>query len=121
MKNLSDYTGEEAIELWADIFDEVTAIITDKEVAKVTTGDGASVKDASKVILKKFPKETEKILTRIDDSDLNGANIFPRLATFVTEMIIGDKANTFFKSAEQEVSEEESSGSATENTEGGAK
>ena len=31
MKRLSDYQGEEAIELWADLLDPISDILTDKE------------------------------------------------------------------------------------------
>ena len=31
MKTLSDYKDEEAIELWADLIDPLTAIFSDKE------------------------------------------------------------------------------------------
>ena len=120
MKRMSDYTGEAAIELWADIFDPVQVIAEDKEVQKYTTGDSFSVKDAAKVIMKKHKKEAFEILNRIDP-EINGANAFMGVIHFVTELVFGENSRTFFKSPEPEKSDTESSGSATENTEDGVK
>lgn len=120
MKRLSDYTGTEAFELWADIFDPVFKIISDDKVKKYTAGKDISVQEASKVILKKYPKEAYAILSRIDP-DINGANLFPGLVIFVTEMTLGDSARTFFRSAEPEKSDKEPSGSATESIGDGVK
>lgn len=122
MKRLSDYKGVEAIELWADIFDDVSTITSDEEVRECTIGKNISIKDAAKVIFRKFPKESYNVLTRIDpEASINGANVFPGLVNFVMELTIGEDSRTFFKSAEQEISAEEPSGSATVNTEDGLK
>ncbi len=122
MKRLSDYTGADAIELWADIFDPISTILTDEDVKRHTSGKSISINDATKVIVKKYPKETFEILGRVNDKEeINGANAFPMLVSLVAELVIGDKASTFFKSAEPVKSDEESSGSATENIEDGVK
>ncbi len=121
MKRLSDYTGEEAIEIWADIIDPAMVIIEDEEVQKYTTGKGISIKDAVKVILKKYRKEAMEILNRINDKPLNGASSFPALTVFVSELVFGDNVKAFSRSSEQEKPEDESSGSATGNIKDGEK
>ena len=113
---LSDYTGSEAIELWADIYEPVSTILADEDVKKHTTGKGISVNDAAKVMLKKYPKEVFEILNRVDEKETNGANVYSKVVTLIIELISGEKVSTFFKSAEPGKSEEEFSGSATENT-----
>lgn len=118
-RHLSDYVGEEAIELWADIFEPASDILGDAEVQKYTTGKGIDVNKAAVVIAKKYPKQTYTILERISEDEVNGANLFARLMAFVFELIAGDKASAFFKPAEPGNSVEEPSGSAMENTEGG--
>ena len=35
MKKLSDYKGDEAIELWADLLEPMTEILGDKDIAKI--------------------------------------------------------------------------------------
>ena len=120
MKRMSDYTGEEAFDLWADIYEPVRAISDDKEVKKYTSGKDIDIQEAANVILKKHRKEAFKIMNRIDP-DINGANILTGLIIFVAEMTTGESSRTFFKSAGREKSDIESSGSATENTEDGVK
>lgn len=117
MKRMSDYTGEEAFELWADIIEPVGAIIDDEDVKKFTTGKDLSIQDAAKVILKKHRKEAFEIMRRIDP-EINGANILVGLMVLVAELTTGESSRTFFKSAEREKSDGESSGSATASTEG---
>ena len=118
MKRLSDYEGAEALDLWVDIFDDVSTIISDDEVRGYTTGQNISINKAAKLFMKKYPKETLSILKRID-GNINGASAFPAVVNLVFELTLGDKASAFFSPAGQENSEEEPSGSATENTEGG--
>ena len=122
MKKLSDYSGEEAIELWAELFEPMTAILTDDEITEnLKSSSKTPLIQIAGMTMKKFPKEVSQILSRIDDEEINGANILTKLIIFLTELMRGDKASAFFGSAEKETQDEESSGSATESTEDGAK
>lgn len=122
MKKLSDYTGKEAIELWADIFEPLSVILNDSDMKDDMTKKSISLMEEAKVVMKKYPNEIYEIIKRIDpEGDINGANVFTKVAVLLAELRYGDRVSAFFSSAEQEISENESSGSATENTEDGVK
>lgn len=121
MKKLSDYTGKEAIELWADLFDPLTVILTDDEIRKDMTSANVVLMDVAKKTLKKYPDEMFEILGRIDDDEINGANVLNKIIILLAELKYGDRVSAFFNSAEREKSDGESSGSATENIEDGLK
>ena len=116
MKRLSDYKGEEAIELWADLLDPVTKILANKEVSNAAKA-GKPILVIAKEMLKTNAKEVTEILLRIDDTPLTGLSIPARLISMLNEMQESEELRGFFNSAEQEKTAEESSGSATENTE----
>lgn len=116
MVRLSDYQGDEAIELWADLLDPISAIFSDADVAKVVKS-GQSKVTIAKEILKKHKAETEQILLRIDPEPLDGLNIVVRLVLLITEIGQNEEIRPFFGYAAQEKTASESSGSAMENTE----
>lgn len=115
MKNLSDYKGDEAIELWADLLDPLTKIIGDDEVRKVV-GSGESKIAIAKVILKSHKEETVEILTRIDPEPINGLTIVLRLVHLLADIGSNDEVKSFFGFAEQAKMDNESFGSPTEST-----
>lgn len=117
MKNLSDYTGEEAIDLWCDLLEPISRVISDVEVARVIRAH-KSYMDIAKVILKKHKKDVEEVLLRIDDTPVTGLNIVTRLVSLLSDIGKNEEVETFFRYAEQ-TKTEESSGSAMENTEAG--
>lgn len=121
MKKLSDYSGKEAIELWADLFDPLSAILEDKNIRAEMTDPKVKLMDVAKKVMKTHSEEIFTILSRIDDEEINGANVFNKTVILLAELKYGNKMSAFFNSAEQEISEEEPSGSATENTEDGSK
>lgn len=114
MKRLSDYKGEEAIELWADLLDPVTALLANPEVKKASKG---SLFGVAQAMMKASPKAVEEILLRVDDTPIDGLTIPFRMLSLLNEMNENEALRGFFSSAEQEKTAEESSGSATENTE----
>lgn len=121
MKRLSDYTGKEAIELWADLFDPLSCILEDEDIRTDMTDVKVKLMDVAKKVMKLHPEEIFTILSRIDDDEINGANVFNKTVILLAELKYGDKMSAFFSSAEQEKSEEEPSGSDMENTEDGSK
>lgn len=121
MKRLSDYTGTEAIELWADLFDPLSAILEDNNIRAEMTDPKVKLMDVAKKVMKIHSGEIFTILSRIDDEEINGANVFNKTVILLAELKYGNKMSAFFSSAEQENSDEEPSGSATENTEDGSK
>ncbi len=116
MKKLSDYKGDEAIELWADLLDPLTNILGDKKIQSVIQS-GKPKLIIAKEILKEHKKDAVDILLRIDPEPINGLNIIVRLVAVVTDIGKDEEIKAFFGYAEQEQTESESGGSVTENTE----
>lgn len=116
MIRLSDYKGEEAIELWADLLDPISKIFSDSDIAKVVKSGKSKVFIAQE-ILKKHKSEAEAILLRIDPEPLDGLNIVVRLIALLAEIGNNEEIAPFFGYVAQEKMEKESSGSAMENTE----
>lgn len=114
MKKLSDYVGDEAIELWADLFDPISAILSDVEVANVVRSTQPKLAIA-KVILKNHKEDTEQILLRIDPEPITGLNIITRLLAILSDIGSNPEIKSFFVLAEQEKMENVSSGSVMEN------
>ena len=115
MKRLSDYQGEEAIELWIDLVDPISEILGDPEVAKVVQS-GQPKMVIAKTILAAHKAEAEEILLRIDPEPLDGLNLIVRLFSVLVEIGSRDDVKSFFGFAAQENKENGSSGLPTENT-----
>ena len=116
MKSLSDYKDEEALELWADLLEPISVILTDKEMQTVLKSKKVPIIIA-KEILKRHHKEASEILLRIDNTQLNGLNIVTRLVQLITDIGKDEDVKSFFGFVVQEAKENVSSGSVTENTE----
>jgi len=116
MKKLSDYQGDEAIELWADLLEPLTIILGDSEVQKVIQSGKPKIAIA-KEILKAHKKEATEMMLRIDPEPIDGLNIILRLVGILADIGQNEEIKSFFGYAEQAGMEAESSGSVTENTE----
>ena len=116
MVKLSDYKGEEAIELWADLLDPISAILTNKEVVQVVRSNKSRL-EIAKTILKNNKDEATQILLRIDPEPIDGINLVMRLMFILAEIGQNEDIKPFFGSAAQDMTGNESSGSVTENTE----
>lgn len=114
MKKLSDYKDNEAIELWADLLDPLTAILTDENIRKVIQS-GKSKMEIAKTILKEHQKEAVDIMTRIDPEPINGLNIILRLVALLADIGENEEIKSFFGYAEQAKMQSGSIGSPTEN------
>lgn len=115
MKKLSDYKGEEAIELWADLVDPLSALLGDQEIKDVVTKGRPKI-EIAKTILKNHAKEAVEILTRIDPTPIDGLNLLLRLIMLIGEMAVSEEIKSFFGFAEQVGTDKESSGSPMVNT-----
>lgn len=115
MKKLSDYQGEEAIELWGDLLEPITAILGDPKIAEVVNS-GKPKMMIVKAILLDHTKEAEEILLRIDPEPLDGLNLVVRLFSVLVEIGNRDDIKSFFGYAAQENTDKKSSGSAMVNT-----
>lgn len=116
MKKLSDYKGDEAIELWADLLEPLTEILGDQKIQNVINS-GEPKLIIAKEILKAHKKEATEILLRVDPEPINGLNIIVRLIAVFADIGEDEEIKAFFGYAEQEQMENESGGSVTENTE----
>lgn len=117
MKGLTDYKGDEAIELWGDLLEPMTVILGDKKIAD-SIKSGKPKMMIAKDILLLHKHEAEQIILRIDDTPIDGLNILIRLVKILTEIGQNEEIKSFFGYAEQAETEDASSGSPTENTEG---
>lgn len=116
MKKLSDFKGEEAIELWTDLLDPLTEILTDEKVKEVVQSGKAPIVIA-KEVLKSHAKEAVEILTRIDPEPITGLNVITRLVAVIADIGSDPEVKSFFGFAEQVQTDSESSGLPTEITE----
>jgi len=117
MKKLSDYTGDDAIELWADLLEPLSTILTDENVRDVIQS-GDSRLNIAKTILKSHKKEAVTILLRIDPEPINGLNIILRLIALLADIGENEEIKSFFGYAAQVKKDDGSSGFVMENTEG---
>ena len=117
MKKLSDYKGEEAIELWADLLDPFIEIIGDPNISGLLKAKKPPVITARE-ILKNYKKQATEILLRIDPTPVNGLNILIRLISLLTEIGNDPTMKSFFESSAEAEKGETPSGSAMVNTEG---
>lgn len=115
MKRLSDYKDEAAIDLWADIIEYASPIVSDEEVRKIAQDKDKSNLELAKEMVKRHKKEVCSILLAIDDTPINGINILTRLIELVNEIGESPEIADFFGFSGQNEAEE-SSGSATGNT-----
>lgn len=116
MKQLSEYKGDEAIELWADLIEPLTIILGDSDIQEVIQSNKPKISIA-KEILKKHKKEATEILLRIDPDPIDGLNIVVRLIGLLADIGQSDEIKSFFGYAEQAKAESASSGYVTESTE----
>lgn len=116
MKKLSDYKGDDAIELWADLLDPLTTIFTDNEIKGVVQ-QGKNKIIIAKTLLKKHKSEAVEIMTRIDPEPIDGLNIITRLIALLSEIGENEEIKSFFGYAEEVKTDSESSGLHMVNTE----
>lgn len=116
MRKLSDYKGEEAIELWADLLEPLTVILQDVELINGMK-EGKPKLILAKIMLKNHSAEVYEMLERIDPEPLDGLNILVRLISLLSEMAENESVSAFFGFAGLAKTDSESSGSVTEITE----
>ena len=118
MKKLSDYQGEEAIELWADLLDPFIEIVGDQKISEMLRAKKPPIATARE-ILKTYKKQATQILLRIDPTPLNGLNILIRLVTLLSEIGNDETIKSFFTSVPKGNKDEKPFGGVTETIEEG--
>lgn len=116
MKGLSDYTGEEAIDLWADLLEPIADIYSDNEVKEAFKECDTMLKKAH-VILKLKKEDAAKIIERVDPTPITGMNLPVRFIKLLLEIEHSEEFGGFFGLSRQEENQSTSSGSVMENTE----
>lgn len=116
MKKISDYKNDSAIDLYAEILEPMGEILQDKEVSQALK-DKKSTMQIVGIIFRKHKESVKKIVLSVDDTEIDGKNIFSRFTTIFVDVLNDKDFVDFFKQAEQAMTDSESSGFATENTE----
>lgn len=104
MKKLSDYKGEDAFELWADLMEPIVAILQDESITDLMRS-GASKFKLAAAIMKTHKAEAEQIMTRIDPEPVNALNLVVRVIRFLSEIGSDPVIASFFGSQGQESKE----------------
>lgn len=114
MRKLSDYKNEEALDLLADILPPVTTIFADKAFVEHLQGNKI---EAVQYVIKKHKTAVLSILARLEDVPVDEyqCTIFT-LPVVLVNLLNDPDLLDFFKSQGLKINEE-SSGSAMENTE----
>lgn len=113
---LSDYKGEDALDLLADIIEPASGIFGDTEFRDAVRGD-ASRTSIVKMVLKKHKKEILEIMAVIDGEDPETYK--PNVLTLPVKLIdiMNDEEFMRLFQLQGQMEENESSGSAMESTE----
>ena len=115
MKRLSDYQGEEAFELWADLMEPLVSIFQDTELRKIFDGRHSYL-DMVGAVLKDHKGEVAAIFKRIDPEPIDGSNLIGRLLVMLGDIAKDPILGSFFGLAGPVKTQNDSSGSAMENT-----
>lgn len=117
MKKLSDYKDEEAMELWADLIQPCVKIFGTESVQK-TFKQGVPKLLMAQEIMKSCPDEACDIMRRIDpDTPIDGISVVARLLSLLKEVTENPAVQPFLASVAEAQKEQNSFGSAMENTE----
>lgn len=115
---LSDYKGEQALDLLADIIEPIAMIMADKEIIAIANS-GKPVIKIIKPMIKNHKKEVIEIMAVLDGEDPESyekkIDIFTLPVKLVT--IINDPYIKDLFTSQGQNKEETNSGSAMENTE----
>ena len=117
---LSDYKGEAALDVLADIIEPLTSIFTDKEMQAISKEKNVSAIKYAKPILKNHKKEIIEILARLEDEPVEEyrekVNVFT-LPTKLLEFLNDPEVQALFQSQHQKgITPSPDFGAATENT-----
>lgn len=112
---LSEYKNEEAIELFADILDPAISIFGDKAVVGMIRGNKNRM-EIVKYILKNYSKDIVKILAAMDRTPVEEFECTVYTLPGRIMEILSDKEMMSFFSSVAGTEQENTSGSATENT-----
>lgn len=116
MKRLSDYKGDDALELLADILEPASEIISDEEIKKLWAGKEPMLKIV-KVALKNHKAAVTEILARLDGEDPEAYEVGVLTLPAKMLQILNDKELLSVFQLQAQNLAEDISGSAMENSE----
>jgi hypothetical protein len=97
MKKLSDYKGEEAIDLWANLVEPISMIMSDKEVKDVFKDKEKTIAEKAKICLKSHKAEIKEILLSVDETEIDGINLVIRFIDILKEIEENEELKVFFQ------------------------
>ena len=101
MKKLSDYEGEEAIELWGELLEPVAKLIAADDIKELRKSKQPRMVVAS-TLFKSHPDEIIKILKTIDpDAEITGVSVITAFVGVLTDIMTIPGAADFFQSVGQ--------------------
>lgn len=101
MKKLSDYEGEEAIELWGDLLEPVSKLLAAEDVKELRKSKQPRVV-VVRELFKKHPDEIIGIIKTIDpDAKINGLSVITAFIGILTDIMTIPGAKDFFQSVGQ--------------------
>ncbi len=116
MKKLSDYKGEDALEIIADILEPSVEIMTDKEMFDLFKSKDTKKITLVKTMLKRHKRAVLDIFAAIEreDPETYGPNIMEIYSALLNILNDPELTKLFWSQAQK--AEEKPSGSATEST-----
>lgn len=118
---LSDYKGEEALDVLADIIEPLTAILSDKEIQELTKQKNVPPIKYIKPAIKNHKKEIIEVLARLENKPVEEYTETVNLLTLpkqVLDLVNDPEVQSLFQpQGKSEVTSLASSSSAMENTE----
>lgn len=118
---LSDFKGEEALDVLADIIEPLSLILSDKEIQELAKEKNTPAIKYVKPAIKNHKKELIEVLARLDRKSVKEYEKNLSLITLpkqVLELINDPEVQNLFRSQEEtKVTQLASSSPATENTE----
>ena len=116
MKRLSEFRGEEALDVLADLIEPASQFMGDKEVVLLLR-DRKTILSGATMILKKYPKAILRIMARLEEADPETYNpSLVQLPKMLVELFNDPELIDLFTSQGQ-IEAQTNSGSATVNTE----
>ena len=120
---LSDYKGEEALDVLADIIEPLSIILSDKEIQELTKQENVPPIKFIKPAIKNHKREIIEVLARLENQPVEEYEKTVTLLTLpkqVLDLVNDPEVQNLFQSqGETPVTTLASSSSATENTEAG--
>lgn len=116
MKNITEITGPDSLDFWAETLEPAATILADPKVKELWLSGKPKVRVAS-YILRNHKTEVSDILLAIDDTPLTVFSVATRLLNLLNVLNESPEIAVFFDLPQAQEVKETPSGSVTANTE----